>query len=163
LVAGESNEFRRGKVATNASYLSPDCQNALVEAGARCILAAKSKDVMTVGTEVNALIIDCCTDMVSDNLLVCIRCVAMDTGTILERFIQFAKLSVNELYASSLTEKILAILQQGSRFSVLVEACVAQASGRASVKGGKENGVQRDSKGQGSGPLHFCPLLCAQV
>jgi hypothetical protein len=143
LVAEESSEFRsrREAIAANSTYLSPDSQNALVEAGARCILATISEEVQTA--EMYAVITDCCTDMVADNLSVCIRYVAMDTGTVLERFIQFAELSANELDASSITTKILAILQQGTRFSAPVEACVAQASDGASVMSGKENGVQK--------------------
>jgi hypothetical protein len=69
-----------------------------------------------------AIISDCCTDMITDNLSLCLRYVAMDTGVVHERFVQFTDLSSNELGAESIVNKIVSILQQGSRFQVSLSA-----------------------------------------
>jgi len=143
LVASESKEFetRRAQVAENATYVSSDSQNALIEAAARCVLSKIQKAIIESG--MYAVISDCCTDMVTDNLSVCVRYIDMDAGVVNERFLQFTELSSNELDAASVTEKIISVLQQGSRFQVPLQKCVAQSSDGASVMSGKENGVQK--------------------
>ena len=143
LVAVESKEFqnRKQSMANNATYLSPDSQNSLLESAARCVLASINVDMKKAG--MYAIITDCCTDMVADNLSVCVRFVDMETGIVHERFIQFTDLSADELDATSITGKITSVLQQKNRFEVSVLNCVAQASDGASVMSGKDNGVQK--------------------
>ena len=143
LVAVESKEFntRRSCVAQNATYVSSDSQNALIEAAARCVMSTIQKEIIASG--MYAVISDCCTDMVADNLSVCVRFVDMDAGVVRERFIQFTELSSKELDAQSMTNKIISVLQQAGRFKVPLEMCVSQASDGASVMSGKANGVQK--------------------
>ena len=57
-------------MASNAMYMSPDSQNALIEAGARCVLAQIQNEISQSG--MFAIVTDCCTDMVADNL--CMIC-----------------------------------------------------------------------------------------
>ena len=71
-----------------------------------------------------AVISDCFTDMVADNLSVCVRFVDMDARVVHERFLQFVELSSKELDAASVTQKIISVLQQGSRFQVPLQQCV---------------------------------------
>lgn len=155
LVAVESVEFRNRKesMAANAKYLSSDSQNALIEAAARCILAEMEASLQKSG--MYAIITDGCTDMACDNLSVCVRYVDMDSGFVHERFLQFTDLSANELSAASVTDKITAILQQGTRFHVSLENCVSQASDGASVMSGKDNGVQKLFRDKTNNPCIF--------
>ena len=91
-------------------------QNALIQAAARCVLSKIQKDL-------NAIITDCCTNMVADNLSLCVRYVDMKERVVLvhERFVQFSQLSANELDAASITNRIMAMLQQKSRFNVALK------------------------------------------
>ena len=143
LLATESEVFRnrRDGLAANATYLSPDSQNALLESAARCVLAKIQARLKNSG--MYAIITDCCTDMVADNLSICVRSVDMDSGAVHEHFVQFAALSANELTAAHIAAKIEFVLQQGDRFEVPLELCVSQASDGASVMSGKDNGVQK--------------------
>ena len=61
--------------------------------------------------------------MVADNLSLCVRYVDMKERVVLvhERFVQFSQLSANELDAASITNRIMAMLQQKSRFNVALK------------------------------------------
>ena len=59
-----------------------------------------------------AIIADGCTDLVTDNLAVCIRYVNMKTFEIQERFLKFAELKANELDVLCVSQKISEVLNQ---------------------------------------------------
>ena len=151
LITSESKDFkqRQSNMPVNATCLSSDSQNALIEAATRCILSKIQKDLENAG--MYAIITDCCTDMVADNLSLCVRHVDMNDCFVHERFIQFTELSANELDAASITNKIMAMLQQKSRFNVALKDCVAQAS----VMCGKDNGVQKLFRNEVDNPCVF--------
>lgn len=155
LLTQESKEFRerRERAAGNCTYLTSDSQNALIEAGARCLLDSIQADVLKAG--MFGIITDCCTDMVSDNLSVSIRYIDIDTGSVCERFLGFITLAANELDATSITDKIINTLQQNGRFCVPIQFCVAQASDGASVMSGKDNGVQKLMRDKVGNPCVF--------
>ena len=152
-IASESEDFRhrRSNMPANATYLSSDSQNALIEAAARCVLSKMQKDLENAG--MYSIITDCCTDMVADNLSLCVRYVDMEERVVYERFVQFSEL--HELDAASITNKIMAMLQQKSRFNVPLKDCVAQASDGASVMSGKDNGVQQLFRKEVDNPCVF--------
>lgn len=56
--------------------LSSDSQNALIGAAVRCVLNKIQKDLENAG--MYAIITDCCTDMVADNLSLCVQYVDMN-------------------------------------------------------------------------------------
>ncbi len=155
LLETESTEFKKRKssMPANATYLSSDSQNALLEAGARCILKQIQDEVER--SAMFAIITDCCTDMVDDNLSVSIRFVNMNDYTVNERFLKFVELSANELDAESLTNKIVSTLCQEGRFQIKLDNCVAQASDGASVMSGKHNGVQKQFRDRVKNPCIF--------
>lgn len=155
LVATESKEFfnRKSSMPANSTYLSPDSQNALIEAAARCVLADIKEGIDKSG--MYAIITDCCTDMVSDNLSVSVRYVDMTTCLFHERFLGFIDLSADDLDAESMTNKIVKTLQQAGRFEVPLEYCVSQASDGASVMSGKDNGVQKLFRDKVGNPCIF--------
>jgi len=151
LIASESKDFeqRRSNMPANATYLSSDSQNALIEAAARCILSKIQKDLENAG--MYAIITDCW----SPTICHCVRHVDMNDCVVHERFIQFTELSASELDAASITNKIMAMLQQKSQFNVALKDCVAQASDGASVMSGKDNGVQKLFRNEVDNPCVF--------
>lgn len=77
LLGVESSDLKkcRDRVASNANYLSSASQNSLLEAAVRCILNVIQKEVEDAG--IFAIITDCCTDLVTDNLSLSIHYVDM--------------------------------------------------------------------------------------
>ena len=86
----------------NMTYLSSDSQNALIKCGNRAMLEIINKEVDEA--EYYAIIIDGCTDIVTDNLSVCLKYINPHTFTftICERFIAFRELKYDSLDAQSI-------------------------------------------------------------
>ena len=144
----------------NANYLSHDSQNALLEAGARCVLQQIQKEVEASG--MFAIITDCCTDMVADNLSLSVRYVNMEIGEVNERFIEFQELSHTELDARSITDKILTILNQPGRFDVDIKIVLDKH--RMVLQSCLENQMVFNGCSEMKREfLCFCPLLCPPV
>jgi hypothetical protein len=116
-------------------------------------IISNTKKVMKSG--MYSVISDCCTDMICDNLSVCIRYVDMENLCLHESFIQFLELNSDELDAESITNKILLALKQGERFTIPIQKCVAQAADGASVMSGKDNGVQKLLRDKTANPCIF--------
>jgi hypothetical protein len=156
LIKAESNEFklRCESKAGNETCLSTDIQNTLLEAAARSLLSIIMAEVKDAG--MYSVITDSCTDMVKDNLAVCIRYFDLKLFIIKERFIQFEELKYDELDANSIVEKILAVLEQKQRDFVLpLSQCVGQAADGAAVMSGKNSGVQNHLRNFVKNPCIF--------
>ena len=90
------------------TYVSSDSQNALIECGNRAMLEIINMEVDEA--EYYAIIIDGCTDIVTDSLSGCLRYINPHTFTICERFTAFRELKYDSLDAQSMLNTVKSVL-----------------------------------------------------
>ena len=128
---------RLNSMSENNRYLSYDAQNALIECGNRAMLEIINKEINEA--EFFAIIIVGCTDIVTDNLSVCLRYFNRHNYTIVERFISFRELKYDSLDAQSILNTVKSVLWQPHRNLFLnISNCIGQSTDGASVMSGKK-------------------------
>lgn len=127
---------------STTNYLSPDSQNALLHCSAKLIMQQICHQISESG--MFALIMDGCTDIVADNLSICVRYINVEKAIIYERFLMFEELDYLSLDAQSIVNKMLSLLNNEHRGCAIdIKGCIAFAADGASVMSGEKGGVQQ--------------------
>lgn len=132
---------RMAQMPKNATMLSPDAQNDLLEAAATLLLCNIRSEIQENSGTFYAIIADEYKDQAKRELLaVCLR--YMHNGVIKERAVGFV--ATEEMHATAIAHKILEVIQP---LQLDPSLCVGFSFDGAAVMSGNKGGVQAILKG----------------
>uniref|UniRef100_A0A8C8R7F8 Uncharacterized protein n=1 Tax=Pelusios castaneus TaxID=367368 RepID=A0A8C8R7F8_9SAUR len=123
------------KVASKTSYISPASQNEVIQCWSEQVTLRIVKEIKRSG--MYAIMADEARDNHKEQLALCVRYVAPETGLVQEHFLGFSELKCFD--AESITDSLQSCLRLHGLDDVL---CVAQTYDGASVMSGASGGVQ---------------------